>query len=299
MSRFIRNVSHWFGYSRRERRASFILLILITGIIMLNYFMSERKTNVENLTPPIIFKRPPLKKGTDISPDTSVVFPFDPNSASIDDLVSLGLNRRQIKTLLNYRGKGGRFRKPDDIYNIYGIDSLLAKHLRPYIVIREQQKSSNVLHQWDTSAGYKIKRKVIEETDLNKADSAGLERLPGIGPVLSARIIRYRDLLGGFYHVEQLREVYGISDSTYNLISGRIIADSSAIRMIDINKALFNELARHPYLYRYDVQAILKYKAIKGNIDSIDELVQNKILTSEKAGRIKPYLIFKKRESPD
>ena len=294
MSRFIRNVSLWFGYSRRERRASFILLLLLTGIIILRYLLPESKTKVENLTPLIVYSGPQFKKRTDLSPDTSKVFHFDPNMASSDSLGSLGLSRRQVKTLLNFRDKGGRFRRPEDIYNVYGMDSQLAKHLIPYIIIREQKKNLHTFTPRDTSGRHKIKRRVIEKTDLNMTDSAGLEKLPGIGPVFSARIVRYRDLLGGFYSVEQLKEVYGITDSTFNLISDRIIADSSQIKMININKASFNEMAKHPYLDRYDVQAILKYKAIKGSIDSIGELVQNKILTPVKALHIKPYLVFEK-----
>lgn len=48
--------------------------------------------------------------------------------------------------------------------------------------------------------------------DVNKADSAGFEKLYGIGPKLASRIVKYREWLGGFTHVEQVKEVYGIAE---------------------------------------------------------------------------------------
>jgi DNA uptake protein ComE-like DNA-binding protein len=64
------------------------------------------------------------------------------------------------------------------------------------------------------------------------------------------------------------------------------------VRRININSAGFSELDRHPYLERYDVQAILKYREIKGRIEGMNELKTNNILKGEKAARIFPYLLF-------
>ncbi|NDE78729.1 MAG: helix-hairpin-helix domain-containing protein [Chitinophagaceae bacterium] len=70
---------------------------------------------------------------------------------------------------------------------------------------------------------------------LENADSAALEKMPGIGPVLSARIIKYRDKLGGFYEVDQLREVYGLSDSVFSKIAPLLRLNGNNIKKIDIN----------------------------------------------------------------
>lgn len=128
--------------------------------------------------------------------------------------------------------------------------------------------------------------------DLNKCDSTALMVLPGIGPVLSARIIKYRNLLGGYAEVSQLREVYGLPEETYNRISARLKADREDVRKIMVNRADYRELLRFPYFERYDVSAILKYRELQGKIESCGELVENKILSSEKADRVKWYLDF-------
>ncbi|KYH44133.1 competence protein ComEA [Branchiibius sp. NY16-3462-2] len=46
--------------------------------------------------------------------------------------------------------------------------------------------------------------------DLNAADATALDALPGVGPVLAARIVQYREANGPFRSVDQLDEVSGI-----------------------------------------------------------------------------------------
>ncbi len=137
---------------------------------------------------------------------------------------------------------------------------------------------------------YPVQRRKLLE--LNTCDSASLESLPGLGPVLSARIIKYRNLLGGYASVDQLKEVYGLSEDTYNLVSGFLKADPAFVRKIHVNSADYKQLIRLPYLERSEVSSILKYKELMNNIENIDELVENKIITTEKAAKISPYLTF-------
>jgi DNA uptake protein ComE-like DNA-binding protein len=129
--------------------------------------------------------------------------------------------------------------------------------------------------------------------DINSCDSFALVSLPGIGPILSVRIIKYRNLLGGFARVDQLKEVYGLPEETYEMIKGRLYADSSGIRKININSSGYKELIRLPYIEKYEVTAILKYRELTGRIKSIVDLEENKILAAEKAEKVKPYLDFR------
>ena len=128
--------------------------------------------------------------------------------------------------------------------------------------------------------------------DINSCDSLSLVALPGIGPVLSARIIKFRNLLGGFANVEQLKEVYGLPEETYEIIKGRLFADSSGLRKININSGGYRELSRIPYLEKYEITSILKYRELKGRIGGIGDLTDNKLLTTEKAIKAGPYMNF-------
>lgn len=64
--------------------------------------------------------------------------------------------------------------------------------------------------------------------DLNQADSMDLVALPGIGPVLSRRIIKFREKLGRFNDVEHLRKVYGLKPEVYEKIAHRFCVDVMA-----------------------------------------------------------------------
>lgn len=128
--------------------------------------------------------------------------------------------------------------------------------------------------------------------NINTSDSGAFIKLPGIGPVLSARIIRYRKLLGGYASVEQLREVYGLPEETFDIIRGRVYADSSEVIKTKVNSADFRQLCRIPYIERYEVSAILKFRELRGRIQDIGELVENKLVTAEKAVKMRPYLNF-------
>jgi len=125
--------------------------------------------------------------------------------------------------------------------------------------------------------------------DINSADSALLLPLPGIGPVFAGRIVKYRDLLGGFVCLDQLGEVYGMPEETLELIRDRIIFDSTAIQRILVDSASFGELLRHPYLGLDEVKALVEYRDFKKDISSLMELRENHILDDSTLWRVGPY----------
>jgi competence protein ComEA len=275
----------WFGYTRRERRSSFILLLILFLTVLIRYLVPSKEVLIEDFSASLVERNPGSSVNIDRPAGSVKLFTFDPNRASSSALISLGFSDKQTGTIVNYRQKGGRFRSPSDMFRIYGVDSALILRLIPYIIIER-----------DTAFGLERKNVQFKKTELNRSDSTELDKLPGIGPVLASRIIKYRKLLGGYVSVIQLKEVYGLTDSTYRLIAGRVTADSLAITFININTAGFKELIRHPYFERYDVQAILKYRELKGKITGIAELLDNKIISREKAQRVRPYLLFDNKD---
>ena len=277
----------WFGYSRRERRSTFILIIILIIVIALRYILPQKEIEIEDLSGLMDSSDTGENNLLKITNDNAVLYKFDPNSASYDTLTALGLSEKQARTIISYRNKGGRFSQPSDIKKIYGIDEPTSARLIPYINIEKNKRRSGY-----EQSGINADQEKSEKIDLNRADSATLVRLPGIGPVLSSRIIKYRKLLGGFVSAGQLREVYGLQEETYNLIVKRVFVDSSMLNRININDADFKRLSKHPYITHYDIQAILKYKELKGRINNISELVENKVLSADKAKKISPYLKF-------
>jgi DNA uptake protein ComE-like DNA-binding protein len=142
-----------------------------------------------------------------------------------------------------------------------------------------------------TSQGTKVTPS--QAININRADSIQLLPLPGIGPVFAGRIIKYRTLLGGFVHVDQLGEVYGMRSENIERIRSRVYIDSSAILKIRIDSATFGELLRHPYLDYEEVKALVQYRDFKGDISSINELKTNHILHDSTLNKIDGYFDFR------
>jgi len=139
----------------------------------------------------------------------------------------------------------------------------------------------------------------FQPLDINRADSVQLLPLPGIGPVFAGRIIKYRNLLGGYLSIDQLAEVYGMPSETIDGIRSRLRIDSSAIRKIRIDSASFSELLRHPYLEYEEVKALLEYREFKGEISTAGELRENHILPDSTINRIDGYFDYSKSEAVD
>lgn len=128
--------------------------------------------------------------------------------------------------------------------------------------------------------------------NLNAADSMALEMLPGIGPILSARIIKYRNKLGGFYAVAQLKEVYGISDSTFEKISPKIEIVKDSLKKIPVNLADQKTLATHPYIGWSNAKLILRYRQAHGDYKNIEQLASIWAIERNNLDRLLPYLSF-------
>ncbi len=204
---------------------------------------------------------------------------FDPNRADSAKLDEFGFNKFQTKNLLRYRQNGGYFKTPEDLLRIYGVDSVFLKQIKPNIKITEKKEPEMVAPPRE-----------IFRIELNAADSAGLVKLRGVGPVYAKRIIKYRNLLGGYFSKNQLLEVYNFPIETYREIEKNIFVDSTAIRKIRINFAEYNDLLRHPYLNKKQVKALLKYREQNGSFENTSVILLVTEVDSVTFLKIRPYL---------
>ena len=206
-------------------------------------------------------------------------FAFDPNAISEADLRKMKLAPHIVKVILNYRNRGGIFRKKDDLKKIYGINDSIYDILEPYVAFPEE---IDVYKPRDELA-------TISFLELNSATAKDLEALHGIGPTLSKRIVKYRNLLGGFHKITQFSEVYGIEDSVYQRFHMQLSV-SEDVNKINVNTAEKDQLAAHPYISYKLAKIIINYRKQHGPFTEIDELMNIKILKAEEFEKIKPYL---------
>ncbi|MGW8314213.1 MAG: helix-hairpin-helix domain-containing protein [Bacteroidales bacterium] len=132
----------------------------------------------------------------------------------------------------------------------------------------------------------------LQRIDLNRADSSALLPLPGIGPAFAARIVKYRELLGGYVSHDQLREVYGLPGETIRMLVERVFIDTLAIRKLNLDTVSFRQLLRHPYLGYEQVRTLIRYREVMGGIESIDELITNELIPDTTLVKLAPYLRF-------
>ncbi len=204
---------------------------------------------------------------------------FDPNTCNKNDWLNFGLNEKQVQTIVRYRKTLGSFKTKEQFSKTYGIEKQLMDSLLKYIFIES--------HSEVVSGRYFAEKEVVE---LNSADTTMLKKLPGIGHILSRRIIKYRDLMGGFYSTKQIREVYGLKTETYHLISPQLKADTLKIKKLDINFSSFAELSAHPYIGKKLARDMVRFRSENGIIADPDVLLERMVLNRQQFEKIRPYL---------
>jgi competence protein ComEA len=323
-----RIVKDYLTFSKRERNGIFILFLVGVLIYFLPQFFKPKKTEInKDAFEKDIAK---LKISVDTSrgyknyyrnddeagdaylqpkhyndynnTPKGELFPFDPNTIDAAGWKRLGLRDRTIGTLQKFMAKGFKFRKPEDIRRVYGVRPEEADRLIPYMHIAAAQNNyqhypantytsnntGNTYPATSTSPPVAYKPRII---DVNQADTSAFISLPGIGSKLAARIVNFRDKLGGFYSVNQVGETYGVPDSTFQKIKPRLQCSATSVKKININTADVNELKSHPYI-RYNLaNAIINYRKQHGNFASIEDIRKIDIITEEVYNKIAPYLV--------
>ncbi len=296
MNRVKALIRSFFSLSRRETNAFLILLpLMLLGIFIIpvyNSWQSHQSHDFSNeikALDSVIASWRWAEEDSLASGDTHELFNFNPNFASVQELETLGFPSPIARRIDNYRSKKGKFFIKSDLLKIYGLDSSLYVELYPYIELPESRKTERVAKTIETKR--EIEPPVRTKFDLNRADTAQLIRLYGIGPTLSQRIVNYRDRLGGFTAMAQLHEVYGLDSTVVSeLEKASFIAEEFQPKQIAINEATEKELAAHPYITYNLAKAITTYRFQHGNFQSIEEVKKIALVNETFYTKIKSYL---------
>lgn len=231
---------------------------------------------------------------------------FDPNTADSSTLVHLGLKKWQASNMLKYRAKGGRYRQAEDMKKLYGMTDSMYQALLPYIQIDtmavKQYRDSVRKSRIDTTQSDSVPRYISPKRDtvlnLRTADTTELKLIRGIGSYRAKQIVRYRQQLGGFTHVEQLREIKALQPLLIDTLSADSLLahfwlDSIIVEPLSVNSIGVERLQRHPYLSFEQAKAIYELRRRKVRLNSIEALEQLDCFTPEELLRVAPYLSFK------
>lgn len=304
-SAVIKWLRFYFGISKTEANGVVVLFFIMTMISLMPviiHYLSPVDGNAgikqqqqldslvalldSNLVP--VATEPP----DEVDSATVVYFDFDPNTADLNDFEALGLTQEVGNRIIKYREKGGVFRRKEDLSKIYGLSDVNFRTLSPYIVIQriEDEVSENIQANRNENETL-IKKPVL--FDINIADSSELVIINGIGEVMAGRIIRFRNSLGGFVRIEQLKEVYGLEPYAFeNLIRQSYIDKAFTPRKLSVNTITADSMARHPYIDYNEARVISAYRAQHGKFQGIEDLKEILVLDKSWIDRVSPYLEY-------
>jgi DNA uptake protein ComE-like DNA-binding protein len=156
------------------------------------------------------------------------------------------------------------------------------------------EKQQALPHTATMVKSIKTDNKIIHKRiDINVADTNQLIQLNGIGRILSKRIIKYRDLLGGYSNIDQLDDVYGLKGKSLEILKSAVYIDSLFTpKKIEINFSVWEEMVKHPYINSQLANDLLNLRSNKGYLNTIDQLRDIPYLNDSILRRIEPYIEF-------
>lgn len=295
----------FFYYSKSERIAVYVLSLLIVvfmiGSIVLPYYLEEPIENMVEIEERVQFtdsirEKERLRTSRKFIPEKRhvVLKEFDPNTADSIDFLNLGLPPFMASNILKYRAKGGSFSTPESFSRIYGMTEERFAQLRPYIKIADRhlhqsvQPHDTLIEQPVDSFPKIFKYSEGTLVDVGIADTTELKKIPGIGSGIAGMIVAYRNRLGGFYSLDQLKEVEYVTPEMMKWFA----LPSVSIQKIPINKAGLDRLRMHPYINFYQAKVIVEYRKKRGKIESLSQLSLYEEFTEKDLDRLVHYFSF-------
>ena len=188
-------------------------------------------------------------------------FRFNPNTVSKEELCRLGFSEKQSQSIISYREKGGKFRRKSDFAKSFVVADSVFKRLEPYIV--------------------------IPKIDINKADSAAFDSLPGIGGWFARKMVEYRDQLRGYSCPEQLMEIWHFDREKYDGLKDLITC--SPVEPYPFWSGTLEDIRNHPHIRNWQTAKDIAFYRDHNppEAQTIDGLLAAGLITEEKAARLR------------
>ncbi|WP_136668793.1 helix-hairpin-helix domain-containing protein [Flavobacterium sp. H122] len=289
----------YFKYTR-DQRIALLLLIALMVVVQLIYSFADftstaKPSKEENEWLALQSEIDSLKS---IMPKSGYkMYPFNPNFITDFRGYKLGMSVAEIDRLLEYRKTGKFVNSVEEFQKITKVSNELLEKIAPYFKFPDWVKNKKNNYETYFKSGYKPYEKEVKKIivqDINSATKEDFMKIFGIGDAISERIVKQREIFGGFISMEQLQDVWGLSPEVlYELNKNFKIGTTPVVSKIEINNASTKELMKLPY-FRYALaREIVTYRSMNGAIKSIEDLIKIKGFPVEKVKIIALYLDFK------
>ncbi|MBT8322058.1 MAG: helix-hairpin-helix domain-containing protein [Eudoraea sp.] len=214
----------------------------------------------------------------------SYTYIYNPNRLSDYQGYMLGMTPDEIDRLILYRVQGNSINSPEEFQRVTGVSDSLLVGISPRLSFTKADRRR-------TSLPLKTGKEILSLADINRATVSDLRRIKGIGPVLSERIVKFRNRLQGFQVNEQLYDVYGLDRGVADrVLQHYTVLQKPPLNPININQATARELAELIYLNWDIARQIISYRELHGTFENLEELTKIEDFPSDKIDRIKLYL---------
>ncbi len=223
-----------------------------------------------------------------LATDTREVFPFNPNYMTDYKGYTLGMSSEEVDRLFAYRNKNKYVNSAEDFQLVTKISDSLLVQIKPYLKFSKWRKVYSTEHNGTPK---KTSAPSIFRKDINVATAEELVVVNGIGEVLSKRIVKFRNRLGGFISKDQLQDVYGLdSEVIIRLWEEFDLISVPSVNKIDVNTATTSQLAKLVYIDYNLARQIVTFREANGSFNSLNDLAQVEGFPRERIDRIKLYL---------
>lgn len=284
----------FFKFDSQQRTGIFVLILIIAGIQLAYYCIDveiEEDNSVEkqewlSLQPEIDKMK---KAKIDFKPK---IYPFNPNFITDFKGYKLGMSTVEIDRLLKFREGNKYVNSAEEFQAVTKVSDSLLNAIAPYFKFPDWVKNKK-----SSFASYEkqsfVKNEKIILIDINKATQEDLIKIYGIGPGLSERILKQKEILGGFVSMEQMNDIWGLSPEVIEKLNAQFkIGVIPNVKKIKINDASAKELSQFPY-FRYPIsKEIVTYRSMNGGISSSEDLIKIKGFPVEKVKIIEKYLEY-------
>ncbi|MBA9072665.1 DNA uptake protein ComE-like DNA-binding protein [Flavobacterium gossypii] len=284
----------FFKFDSQQRTGIFVLILIIAGIQLAYYCIDveiEEDNSVEkqewlSLQPEIDKMK---KAKIDFKPK---IYPFNPNFITDFKGYKLGMSTVEIDRLLKFREGNKYVNSAEEFQAVTKVSDSLLNAIAPYFKFPDWVKNKKSSFTSCEKQSF-VKNEKIILIDINKATQEDLIKIYGIGPGLSERILKQKEILGGFVSMEQMNDIWGLSPEVIEKLNAQFkIGVVPNVKKIKINDASVKELSQFPY-FRYPIsKEIVTYRSMNGGISSSEDLIKIKGFPVEKVKIIEKYLEY-------
>ena len=305
-------IKDYFNFNKRQERGVLVLSIIFLVSLGINHFgpkyltkapahlsqnapfLNQLKTikfEAEKEKPKYKSKRSNTQNPPEKVNLVHLSF-FDPNKISSVQLLKMGLSDYVVGNMMKYRDRGGVFKSKNDLSKIYGMEESAFKQLEPFIRIDLPEPKKEKVLEINKLDKLVIAKPLIKAplVDINSADSTQLIEVTGIGPFYAGAIVEYRNSLGGYLSMEQLKELYKMNDEKYAKMILGLKLDTIIIKQIPLNTAEFKSILRHPYIDYETTKYIVNKRKKLGKFSAMYQLKDSIRFPDSLYLKLEPYL---------